>query len=409
MTDSDLGYRTHDHRPQSLFFADYMGWVLLVFIGTALWFQIIPLIAISAFLYILHLFIHFWKKSIWNGISPALHLPRTRVFNGGTFTAHASLSNKKWLPITWVEWEQWTDSGIQWKESTEHSFRLRVLWLLQYQQVSWDMEGTAVRRGVYSIGDIHLHSGDPFRFTEEMKTWHLNRVLYVYPALLSVTPPALSASMSWEMKGTHGGFIEDPLLIQGIREYEAGDEWSRIDQRATARTGSWKTRIFQPVMTKEWYGVLDMTGFREDDNSIPSDPLEKVLSIMASTALYYNRRNIHTGQIMNALNHNTLLLPPIPAQKNATPFLDNLAKLIPHAGMSSLRLLEEVSRRVQSGSPVYVFCDTVSETHFRWFQSQRKDRHRLTFYYLHESKWARQLGHSAQPVEGLMSEQEEEP
>ncbi|RSL29984.1 DUF58 domain-containing protein [Salibacterium salarium] len=392
-------------RGESIFFSPYMIWPLLVFLGVSLWFHIVPLILISAFLLVMSLFINLWKKFMWNAIHPGLTLSQSRIFSGQSFSMEASLANNKWLPLVWMEWEHPRQAGIRWGIEQKRAYTIRLLWLLKHQLIDWDIEGQAVQRGVYNVGEVTLRSGDPFRLTEQEKSWSLAKTLYVYPALRSVSVSTLSASMPWEMNGKKGGIIEDPLLIHGVRDYEPGDEWRRIDWRATAKTGELQTRVYEPIITKQLICCLDVKGFYtyHADQQTQQDSFEWLLSIIASVSVHHHKNGIQIGHATNALDkHRNAIVPSAP-QESLTPFLDRLAEITDQQAFDSVRLLDQLLKKDQLSSPVYFFCEALTETHYHWFQKHKKQAALLTFYYVKETEYAQKMGNAALPAETFLS------
>ncbi|MDQ0297930.1 uncharacterized protein (DUF58 family) [Salibacterium salarium] len=406
--DSLTNEEENQSRGESILFSHYMIWPFAALLGVSLWFNMIPFILISTFLLVISLTISIWKKRMWNHIHPVLHLSQTRLFNGQSFSIEASLSNEKWLPLVWLEWEHPRQPGILWGEEQKHHYIIRLLWLLKYQKISWDITGQAMQRGVYKIGDITLRSGDPFRLTEQEKKWPLAKTLYVYPELRSVTVPLLSASMPWEMRGKKGGIVEDPLLIQGVRDYESGDDWRNIDWRATAKTGELQTRMYEPIMTKQLIICLDVKNFYtyHTDQQEQHDLFERLLSIMASIAVRHHKRNVQVGYVTNALDKYRNVIAPSAPQQNLTPLLDCLAGITDYPAFDSIRLLDQLLKKGKQSIPVYMFCGAVTETHYQWFLMHKKQVPSLTFYYVRETEYAKKMGQAAQPAEIFLSKVE---
>lgn len=221
----------------SYFFQKHVIWVLVAFLVLGIWFQFFPLILIATFLIFLTFFITAWKNQSLKNVQQDFVLSKTRLFAGEDFQIQASVFNDKWLPLVWLEWELPRSKGVVIGEEEQSNYLMRFLWLHWFQKVNWEIEGKALKRGVYHLGRVILRSGDGFRFSEIEKIHYFKTPLYVYPKLVPVHVPAFRPSMRWEMKGKNGGFLEDPLKVSGIRDYQPGDEMRRFNGRASARTG----------------------------------------------------------------------------------------------------------------------------------------------------------------------------
>ena len=194
-------------------------------------------------------------------LKPTLAIPKSRLFAEEDLIVHAAVKNDKWLPFIWLEWQFHRSDVIHWGDNDRDTYVIRFLWLLWYQEVKWTVKGKARKRGVYNLGQVTLRSGDGFRFAEKEQVYDLNNQLYIYPKLVPVRVPVFQPSMQWEVKGRQGGFLEDPLLISGIREYEPGDQWQRFNWRASARTGKLQTNVYQPVVSEQLVIYIDVHGF----------------------------------------------------------------------------------------------------------------------------------------------------
>ena len=102
------------------------------------------------------------------------------------------------------------------------------------------------RRGYYQIGPVVIETGDLLGLNRRFKV--LTEPIYV-----TVLPQAsivgrydiASRRPIGEVVMTHRLF-EDPTRIAGVRKYQNGDSLSRVHWRATARTGTLQSKVFEP-------------------------------------------------------------------------------------------------------------------------------------------------------------------
>ena len=82
-----------------------------------------------------------------------------------------------------------------------------------------------------------------------------------YPRLVPVKAPPFPHSLQWSAGGRRGGLHEDRLMLAGVREYEAGAEWRRINWKASARTGKLQINLYEPIVDRQLLFYLDVRGF----------------------------------------------------------------------------------------------------------------------------------------------------
>lgn len=411
LKNQDAGLQANE---ASIFFASYGKWVWAVLLLVGVWYNFLPLIATSLFLLLLSLMITLWGKWSLLRVEASLELSKYRMFPGEEFQLEASIYNKKWLPLVWLEWNFDEKDGIVLGDGMGDNSLLRFLWILWYKEVNWTIKGRASNRGVYNIGEITLCSGDGFRFSESREKYDLDRTIYIYPKLIPVNPPRLFPSLQWGASGQRGGFLEDPLLVDGIREYEDGDELRRMNWKATARTGKLQSNTYQPVILQQLVVYGDIQGFileeiphtnpdelREYQVKMEED-FEHFLSVIASLLVKYMENGINTALAMNALNHlgrpMTSSMPAI----NPNLILDKLASCSQQSSIGDMTPLEELLNKLGDSSPIFVFTYKIRRGHYLWYQ---KNRHRFTtihIYYMYKSKYVSKLQTVAKSIEDLI-------
>lgn len=396
----------------SYFFQKHVIWVLLSFLILGIWFQFFPLVLITTFLIFLTYFITAWKNQSLKKVQPAFELSKTRLFAGEDFQIKASIFNDKWLPLIWLEWELPRSKGVMIGDEHQNNYLIRFLWLQWFQKVNWEIEGKALKRGVYQLGQVILRSGDGFRFSEIEKMHDLKTPIYVYPKLVAVHVPAFRPSMQWEMKGKNGGFLEDPLKVSGIRDYQPGDEMKRFNGRASARTGKLQTNVYQPVVTEQLMIYGDVAGFvidrvYEDQNEqtkyrLKQEELfESFLSVIASIAVEYHEQGIRLGYASNALSYKGKKINPIPPKQELLPMLDILAKSSQRVPQQKDHLLNELLHKGMLSGPLFIFCETVSKKHVLWYEQHKQKLTDVHFFYQSKSKYGEKL--RATPINSFFS------
>ncbi len=394
----------------SILFQFHAIWVLLFILLAATWYRFVSLIVVSAFLLFLFIAITLWKKASLNHIQPNLKLSKARLFVDEDFLIHASVYNGKWLPLVWLEWVFSENTGVSYENAGANAYTVRFLWVLWFRRVEWALTGRALQRGVYNLGQVILRSGDGFRFAETEKEYRLEEKLYVYPKIIPVHVPNLKPSMYWGIRGRQGGFIEDPLMVIGTREYQAGDEWKRLNWKASARTGKLLTNVYQPIVMEQLVIYIDVSGFVIIEKAY-EDPdeqkayafnkrkdFEKTLSVIASVGLKYKEKGVGIGFSSNALNYCGEKMPNILPGTDLTPFLDRLAQITQRVGVPRMVSLDEMNHKGQLYMPVFVFCHHIKKEHYTWFQIHKNKVSDISFFYKKETEYSKKLDANAKQI-----------
>lgn len=343
----------------SLFFEKYAIWAFIIFFVLTISFRFVPLIILSSFFIFLSIILMYWKKHALTNVIPNVILSQDRVFAGNTITMSASVTNDKLLPLVWLEWEMNHDGGLELQSEYERRYAIRFLWLLSYQQVDWTIDVTAHRRGVYTVGKlIKLRSGDGFRFTETEKTFQLPQTLIVYPKFVPVIPLQFSYTGQAAISGKKGSLLEDPLLIKSIRAYQRGDEWRKINWKASARTGALQTSLYEQIAPKTIQMYIDAHSFAAEERK---QTLEDVLSIIASIAVNLSNQGIQLIYEINGYNHLGQQIGVQSASNGITPFLDHLAQVKPY----SLEFEGKFTKQPISAPTLY-FCYALTKSSAKW-------------------------------------------
>lgn len=398
----------------SILFGPYAIWVIIVLLLIAIWYKFLALIVVGTFLLLLSIIIYVWKKESLKHIKLNLQLSRTKLFMGEEFITKVYLNNNKWLPLIWLECIFPECKEIAFGNNESDSYTIRFLWLLSFQKIEWTLKGRAVRRGVYNIGQVALRCGDGFRFAEIEETYNLEKIIYVYPQLMEVLVPRFHILIQQGLQGRQGGFIEDPLLVKGTREYQPGDELRRFNWRATARIGKLQTNVFETVTSKQLIIYIDVQGFVINEINFENpqklkeyvdgkrQDFEKFLSIIASVAVKYNEQGVNIGHASNALNYVGRKLTMQLPSSNLTPFLDDLAQINQRIGTLKTEGLDDILYKGKQQIPLFIFCLQITESQFMWYERNKHKLSVVSFYYKYETEYSKKLIANAKSIDTLI-------
>jgi len=297
-------------------------------IGIAFAFFKFPLAAGACFfLSLLGVVSRLWGGAAMRGLSAEASCAHTRMFPGETTRIDYSFTNDKSLPLIWLEVSQLApendclvpDEGFEYfireynaKEGTvfEKNVRQKFSFILGHSGQSYSSVWTAKRRGFYEMNSITLRSGDGFGMTQaEQAVDTLNIpdfVIYPKPTAVDITPFLMD---QWECVIGTKGYVEDPTILRGIRDYQTGDSWKRINWRNLARQHELKVNMYEISHPKALHFIIDAESFahRTADNR----HLEAMFEIISSAFVELFEAGVACGiSLPKSKRFPALTLPP---------------------------------------------------------------------------------------------------
>lgn len=127
----------------------------------------------------------------------------------------------------------------------------------------------ALRRGYYQLGPTILETGDLLGLHRNYKIATEPQFILVLPKLIPLNGLDVTSRRPMGELRVSDRAMEDPTQMVGIREYRAGDSLNRIHWKATARTGTLHTRVFQPTSIQGAMMVLDLHRATNPDSNEP--------------------------------------------------------------------------------------------------------------------------------------------
>jgi uncharacterized protein (DUF58 family) len=213
-----------------------------------------------------------------------------RAFCGDTLELETSLSNRKLLPLPWIEaWERVPRALLPRPSEVEQSVaEPSVGWLRQgaalwsYQRARWRHRLECRRRGAYTLGPAYLRSGDPFSLFERGAEVPGSQELIVYPRVVPLRRLGLALRHpSLDAVGARS-LVTDPTRTAALRDYRPGDPRRLIHWPTTARRGELQVRVLEPATSLRVSLVLDVRSWRFYGDA----PFETAVSALASIAVY---------------------------------------------------------------------------------------------------------------------------
>ena len=236
------------------------------------------------------------------------HFSQGRAFFGEEIELTVAVSNRKLLPLAWLEVEDDLPLDlplVSGQLAVSHKVRrgtlLNLFALRPYERVRRRYRLRCAARGYHAFGPAVVRSGDLFGFARREATLPAEDYLLVYPRVLPLVRLGLPAADPFGDRGLRRWLFEDPLRTVGVREYVPGDSPRRIHWAATARLGELQVKVYEPTTTYRLVVVLNLNTFGEFWWWLGFDrqALELAVTVAASVAAWAVEHGYQVGLLAN--------------------------------------------------------------------------------------------------------------
>lgn len=258
-----------------------------------------------------------WARMTARKLTVRLRASKTRMFPGDEAVLTYEVKNQKALPVLWVDVIQplaapvcmgpVAEDGQQRirKMSSEERmvfrigegqegllFQERCSMIGSYRTAAFDTRWRALQRGVYTLENTRIYTGDGFGLTRYRLPLAAGsqRRFVVYPAIVPVDADQFMKNL-WEGESGARGVMEDPSVIKLTRPYENSDSLKRINWRLLARGQGLAVNQYEVISPRAIHFIFDGESFRGHGGQV----LEDVLSILASLILRLSERGMDCG------------------------------------------------------------------------------------------------------------------
>jgi uncharacterized protein (DUF58 family) len=234
-----------------------------------------------------------------------------------------------------------------------------------YERVQYRYRIPAKRRGLHRIGPASVTATDPFGMVTRRRSFPATDGFIVYPRVVPVSTVIVPARQPFGDYKPAQPIVEDPLRMSGVREYVPGDSPRRIHWRATARTGTLQTRIYEPSASPIAAIFLDTITFSNMWEGQNSQLLELAITIAASMSSDLLGTRHQVGLYANApipLRARTIRIPPSRRPGQLARILEQLALLQSVYGDRIERLVVDEASKLPWGATMVIITTNVTET-----------------------------------------------
>lgn len=300
------------------------------------------------------------------------HIEESHVMAGEKATINLILSRSAFLPLPWLLIrDQWTHLSTG---QTYSAARLLFPWFQNQASCSYTIHG--LNRGIYRFERVEAITGDLFGLADTRKYSAESALLTVYPAPAFIP---LRQSPVFTDADSPAGLA--PPSGEGwtgmVRDYELGDPLNRIHWKATARSGTLKTRESEASRTGRLAIFLD----RHPDGTEPGQlnlVWERRVSLAAGLIKEAGRTGREAGLFVGGPDAG----PLFPEANDPARIYEQLATLESGTGyvLADDLLFHGLSLRGELH--IYVITSRIDERLVHSIKQVRSNRRRLSLLYV---------------------------
>ena len=327
-----------------------------------------------------------WNRLALEDVAYQRTVSDTRVFVGEEVRMTLTLTNRKPVPLAWIQVEDEVPDALQVVEgdvpmnvkpnvqTLEHS--TSMAW---YERIRWRYRLKCTRRGMYRIGPARIESGDPFGFLRNRMREPAQDMVLVYPTVVPLNELGIPAARPLGEVRRGLAIFQDLSRPSGIRDYQIGDPLKTVDWKATARMRSLQVRTYEPSSTHIVVIVVAVDTMAPHWEAYQPADLERVITAAASVAAYAIDKQYSIGLFANDTPvqlGKPMTVAPSNGPEQMTTILEALAVIRPYALGPMFQQLPENSRRFPFGASLVVctsflppeFVTTLNEMRSRGFR-----------------------------------------
>lgn len=249
-----------------------------------------------------------------------------KAFPGETIPVRLDIYNSSLLPAVWLRVQDFYPIEV-----ADASSFSQIISLGPHQKTHLDYTLKARKRGYYTIGPLHISSGDLLGMVDESQSEGTSEHLIVYPRVVSLTNVKLASRSPMGTMPHNQPIFEDPTRPIGKRDYRSGDSLRRIDWKATAVTGRLQTRLFEPSIALETIIFLNLN-LADYHLRTHFDATELAIVVAASLGNWVIAQRQATGLIANGIDplapdSRPIPLPPRKGRAHMMRILEILARI----------------------------------------------------------------------------------
>lgn len=315
----------------------------------------IVIIVIAVLLFFL--LISKWEKLAFKGLDYKRSFDTYRAFPKEKVGFTMELTNKKILPLTWIEIESNIPpemvidrQRVAKSRSTGYLVHTVVLSLLWFQRIRRKYEVHFTKRGYYQLRGALIKTGDYFGVNSYEKNYEIPTDIIIYPNILPLEDIVTENKSFLGENIVKRWILDDPTYLSGVREYTPYDSLKTIHWSATAKTGQLQVRKNQYSSDTSIMYILSIQTSGVIWHGVDSQILERLIEIAASYIDDSEKKKIPYGLSTNSsIPHQQLgstFIKPALGKAHFQNSFDILAKITTYRTASLQEIINQAMVRL---------------------------------------------------------------
>ncbi|OQY23561.1 MAG: hypothetical protein B6I34_04575, partial [Anaerolineaceae bacterium 4572_32.1] len=247
-----------------------------------------------------------WNRYAFYGLEYGRTFSERRVFVGETVEMLIGVTNRKFLPLSWLRMDDRLHADLPVLNAQVHpssqpelGYLSNLFALRWYERVRRRYLLKPHHRGFYPFGPVRFRSGDFFGLFEQRQVRRQQDWLIVYPQVRPLAELGLPSKDPFGDSKAWQHIFEDPARTAGVREYQPEDGLRRIHWKASARLQKFQSRLYEPTTSHQLAIFLNVATFPQPWKGIVPQVLEEAVSVTASIASYGVTERYQVGLLAN--------------------------------------------------------------------------------------------------------------
>ncbi|WP_232700149.1 DUF58 domain-containing protein [Brevibacillus daliensis] len=334
---------------------------------TFTWFLFI----LGAFFLALPYFHQWWSKRVDSWIQVTCTSNQSRVMPGSAVSLQLSIINRSYLPLpkSMLTFQLPLSVQVEGADFITEINNINSISLSldipARSQISRSVQIVPNARGVLWLRELKLTMITPFATDNITLDRPIRYSLLVYPTLLPLSAYKGGALEPVGNRLSVQRMQDDPVFIRGARNYMAGDRVKHIDWKATAKTSSLQTRLFEFTAQEKWVVLGHILPAYDSKHHRFNDNLnEQTISMIATTITRFRHLNIPYTLHLSVKQRGKeyLQIPEGSGKNHYVHVMTHLAKLHQFVPTSLIPLLRRLERSTNRLSVLVISHQFTDET-----------------------------------------------
>ncbi len=323
------------------------------------------------------------------------YIENNKIFFSDSTSAGILIENTSILPIPIVYVSDYTSSALSLKQKEVFTISIP-----QKSKITLKFRVYGTKRGDHYLGPTILEIKDLLGISQITKEYDTTGFITVFPALLAHGEIEKSNLQPYGEIKNKLPIFEDITRIQGIREYQQGDEVRRINWKLSAKHNKLYVNYYTPTVSSSSVIILNL--YHPDFDMKYPDFYEEFAIELATTIIFdlhqYNQEIgfVSNGEIRRktSIQGKTLIenpngiveLPTTSGNDHIMTIFETLARIYPQNKIDLYKMLNSISIKIPWGSALIVITPNIDYESLLYLAEIARKGHQVFLYNVHPNK-----------------------